>query len=308
MKETEMSQPIAVKAIIYDQDGRFLLQHRDNVSAIGEPDHWSFFGGGVEKDETLMSALERELQEELSCKVGQIEAELFRWERCPQDILNVCFAVKFTASSEDLILTEGQGFAWFSPDELVGLPLGVLVHENMSHLLRIASGFDSSVEARFELAILRQGKLHKKNERVFYALETPVVLSRQLIMLMKELAEFRGLPVFRVCMHENDNEGIHEMLMVHTRPVNIGPLKQDKTSLSYHMLDGVADILLHDDAGVCNRTIRVDSNDNFCGSFVRLKANVFRSIQTISPHSIFLEVASGPFADNETVWLNKKVN
>lgn len=301
-----MSQPIAVKAIIHDQEGRFLLQHRDNVAGIGEPNRWGFFGGGVEEGETLMVALERELQEELSCKVGQVEEELFSWDRCPKGNLNVCFAVRFTASNDDLILREGKAFAWVTLDELVDLPLSSLVCENMSHLLRIASKADSSVEARLEQAILKHGKLRKKNERVFYARETPSVLSMQLIMLMKELAEFRGLPVFRVCLHENDGEGIHEMLMVHTRPVHVGPLKQEKTSLSYHMLDGVADISLHDDAGICNRTIRVDDKDGFGGRFVRLRANVFRSIQTISRHSIFLEVASGPFADNETVWLSNK--
>ncbi len=218
----------------------------------------------------------------------------------------MCFAVRFTVSDDDLLLMEGKDFAWFSPDELVDVPLSSLVYENMSQLLRIAAKVDFSADARLEQAILRHGKLRKKNERVFYARETPVVLGMQLIMLMKELAEFRGLPIFRICLHENDDEGIHEMLMVHTRPVLVGPLKQDKTSLSYHMLDGVADILLHDDTGACNRTIRVNSGDNSCGRFVRLKANVFRSIQTISQHSIFLEVASGPFADNETVWLNKK--
>lgn len=301
-----MSQPTAVKAIIHDQKGRFLLQHRDNVAGIGEPDHWGFFGGGVEEGESLTVALERELQEELSCKVGQIETELFRWDRCPQGILNVCFSVRFTASNDDLILTEGKAFAWLSLDELVDLPLSSLVYENMSHLLRIASKIDASANVRLEQAILRHGRLRKKNERVFYAQETSAILGMQLIMLMKELAEFRGLPVFRVCLHESDDEGIHEMLMVHTRPVHVGPLKQDKTSLSYHMLDGTADISLFDDMGICNRTIRVDSDDNFCGRFVRLKANVFRSIQTISQHSIFLEVASGPFADDETIWLNKK--
>lgn len=303
-----MSQPIAVKAIIHDQDGRFLLQYRDNAAGIGEPNRWCFCGSGVEEDEILTVALERELQERLSCKAGQLEEELFRWGRCPRGILNVCFAVRFTASNDNFILKEGRDFAWFFLDELMDLSLSSLVCENMSHLLRIASKIDASAGVRLEQAILKHGKLRKKNKRVFYARETPAVLDMQLIMLMKGLAEFRGLPVFRICLHQNDDEGIHEMLMVHTRPVHIGPLKQDKTSLSYHMLDGVADISLHDDAGACNRTIRIDSNDNVCGRFVRLKANIFRSIQTISQHSIFLEVASGPFADNETIWLSKKVN
>ena len=301
-----MSQPLAVKAIIYDQDGRVLLQHRDIEASIKEPNIWGFFGGRVEEGEALTTALERELQEQLSCKVGEIEKELFRSERCPNGVLNVCFAVRFTASNDDFMLLERKAFSWFSLDELVSLPLSSLVYENMSHLLHIASKADFSADTRLEQAILKHGKLRKKNERVFYAQQTPVVLGMQLIMLMKELAEYKGQPVFRVCLHEDDDEGIHEMLMVHTRPVHIGPLKQDKTALSYHMVDGTANISLYDNEGVCNRTIRVDSKDNFCGRSVRLNANVFRSIQTISQHSIFLEVASGPFKDDDTIWLNKE--
>jgi 8-oxo-dGTP pyrophosphatase MutT (NUDIX family) len=130
-----MSQPVVVKAIIHDQNGRFLLQHRDNIAGIAAPNCWSFFGGGVDEGETLIEALERELQEELSCKVGQIEKELFRWHPRPDGVLHVCFAVRFTASNDELILMEGQDFAWFSLGELVDLPLGLLVQVSMPHLL-----------------------------------------------------------------------------------------------------------------------------------------------------------------------------
>lgn len=128
-----------VKAIIYDQEDRFLLQHRDNMAGILEPNRWSLFGGGVEAGETLVAALERELQEELSCKVGQIEDELFRWNQSFDNVLHVCFTVRFTASYSDLILTEGQGFAWFTLNELMNLSLGSLVRANIPHLLRFAS-------------------------------------------------------------------------------------------------------------------------------------------------------------------------
>lgn len=134
-----MSQSAVVKAIIYNEDGRFLLQHRDNVADIIEPNCWSFFGGGVEAGETLVAALERELQEELSCKVGLIENELFRWDQTFDNVLHVCFTVRFTASYNDLVLTEGQGFAWFSLNELMSLSLGLLVRANIPHLLHFAA-------------------------------------------------------------------------------------------------------------------------------------------------------------------------
>lgn len=134
-----MMQPIVVKAIIYNQDGRFLLQHRDNIAGIIEPDRWSLFGGGVEGAETLTEALERELQEELSCRVGEIENELFRWERNPENSLHVCFAVRFTALDEDMVLTEGQNLGWFSLSEMVSLPLGTLVRDNLPHFISLAA-------------------------------------------------------------------------------------------------------------------------------------------------------------------------
>jgi cupin fold WbuC family metalloprotein len=141
---------------------------------------------------------------------------------------------------------------------------------------------------------------------VYYASSTPAKLDMQSMLLMKELADYRELPMFRVCLHQSDDEPIHEMLMMHTRPQLVGPLKQHKSSLSYHMLDGAADFRLHDDQGVCTWESRLDSNDNFRPRSLRLNARVFRSMQTVSPYAIFLEVAGGPFKDDDTVWLNPK--
>ena len=299
-----MSQQAAVKAVIYDDRGRVLLQKRDNIAGILEPGRWGFFGGMVEEGESLESALARELLEELSCEVGTIETELFRSDRGTYGILIVAFLVRCTDPEENFHLTEGQAFGWFTLDELVFLPLSALVFRDISRLLRVMASIDKGIEGRLEQALLDHARLSKKNDRVFYAKEMPAVLDMQSIMLMKELAAYRGLPTFRVCLHEADDEQIHEMLMIHTQPQLVGPLKQNKTSLSYHMLDGAADIWLHDDTGAKTWTRHVDSNDDISARCVRLDANVFRSMQTLSPYSIFLEVASGHFKDSDTIWLN----
>jgi 8-oxo-dGTP pyrophosphatase MutT (NUDIX family) len=56
----------AVAAIILLEDGRYLLQLRDNIESIWYPNHWGCFGGGVEPGEDPARALRRELREELS--------------------------------------------------------------------------------------------------------------------------------------------------------------------------------------------------------------------------------------------------
>ncbi len=302
----ELNRPLSVKAVIHDGRGRILLQRRDDIAGIMEPGRWGLFGGAVDAGETLDAALARELDEELGSTVGRVEHEMFRAERGTYGIVNVVYLVRCTEPAGSFRLGEGQGFGWFSLDELVGLPLSVLVFRHLSHMLRALAPMDDGVEARVEQAILGHCRLRRKNDRVYYADSAPAGLDMQSILLMKELAAYRGLPIFRVCLHQTDDEPIHEMLMMHTRPLTVGPLKQDKSSLSYHMLDGAADLRLHDDQGACTWESRIDSDDNFRPRSLRLNARVFRSMQTVSPYAIFLEVAGGPFKDDDTVWLNPK--
>ena len=55
----------AVAAIIMNNKGDYLMQLRDNNPRVLFPGHWSFFGGAIEKNETQIAALRRELREEI---------------------------------------------------------------------------------------------------------------------------------------------------------------------------------------------------------------------------------------------------
>jgi 8-oxo-dGTP pyrophosphatase MutT (NUDIX family) len=67
----------AAAAIILLEDGRYLLQLRDDIESIWYPGHWGCFGGGVEPSENSLAALQRELQEELAFKLDKAEASFF---------------------------------------------------------------------------------------------------------------------------------------------------------------------------------------------------------------------------------------
>jgi len=55
----------AVAALITIEDGRYLMQLRDDIPRIFYPGHWGCFGGAVGHDEIVLDALQRELAEEL---------------------------------------------------------------------------------------------------------------------------------------------------------------------------------------------------------------------------------------------------
>jgi 8-oxo-dGTP pyrophosphatase MutT (NUDIX family) len=55
----------AAAAIIVLDDGRYLMQLRDDKPGIFYPDHWGLFGGAIDDGEDGEEALRRELREEL---------------------------------------------------------------------------------------------------------------------------------------------------------------------------------------------------------------------------------------------------
>jgi cupin fold WbuC family metalloprotein len=160
-----------------------------------------------------------------------------------------------------------------------------------------------------ENLLLEQCELIKKNDRVYYAKQTPSAISKNNLIVLKNIARFKGLSMCRVCMHTNDNETIHEMLMIHTKPHYTKPhytksLKQHKISLSYHVIEGFAELNIYGDNQVLKQQIVIgDKEDQI--KFIRLDADKFRSLESKSDYFIFLEVANGPFKDSDTVWMEQ---
>ncbi|MCW4117010.1 NUDIX domain-containing protein [Aurantimonas sp. MSK8Z-1] len=59
-------------AIILVDDGRYLMQLRDDRPGIFYPGHWGLFGGALEPGEGAEEALRRELREELSFEADEV--------------------------------------------------------------------------------------------------------------------------------------------------------------------------------------------------------------------------------------------
>jgi len=57
---------VNVTGILLAEDGRYLMQLRDDIPGIVFPGYWGCFGGGAEPGESLDEAFVREIQEELS--------------------------------------------------------------------------------------------------------------------------------------------------------------------------------------------------------------------------------------------------
>jgi ADP-ribose pyrophosphatase YjhB (NUDIX family) len=115
----------AVAALLVVDDGRYLLQRRDDEPTIWYPGHWGLFGGAVEEGEAPLDALRRELQEELELAPSAIEwftrfdfdLGTFGQGRLYRIFYLVPLA---TAELRRLRLHEGAGMQAFAPTEIFG--------------------------------------------------------------------------------------------------------------------------------------------------------------------------------------------
>lgn len=68
---TRLHPANAAVAILVLEDGRYVMQLRDNIPGIFYPNHWGCFGGAVDPGERPLQAVKRELNEELEFKAGR---------------------------------------------------------------------------------------------------------------------------------------------------------------------------------------------------------------------------------------------
>jgi len=112
-----------VVLILYDSAKRFLLQHRSKDARM-MPDYWAFFGGQIDADETPEEAVQREAFEELGF---QIKSPCFVREQEFEENKTVgqmyVFIDFFDEDKSILQLQEGQGWGWFTKEEMAPLKM-----------------------------------------------------------------------------------------------------------------------------------------------------------------------------------------
>tara|TARA_A100000171_G_scaffold1261_3_gene1432 strand:- start:1635 stop:2117 length:483 start_codon:yes stop_codon:yes gene_type:complete len=109
----------AVAIIINSEDGKYLLQHRDDNPQIFFPNHWSLFGGGIDPGETSLEAIVRETHEELGILLSESRLKYctqlwfdFSFEDAPKPIRRIFYHTAFSKNElAQLKLGEGQGMA-----------------------------------------------------------------------------------------------------------------------------------------------------------------------------------------------------
>ncbi len=111
--------------LMYDVEGRFLLQQRDDerdvphIKDFLHPGTWGLFGGSLKGNETYEDCLKREILEELRYSIDSLK-------KYPKKGYKRLFYKKFDGNKKEICLYEGQGMGWFSLEEIKTLKLATI--------------------------------------------------------------------------------------------------------------------------------------------------------------------------------------
>ena len=110
--------------ILINSKREFLLQLRDEKKSIPYPGYWSFFGGEIEKNESPLKAIKREVLEEIGINLKCSNIKKIQGIYVPKHYLNPheCFVHVFRSEidlqPDRINLTEGQDARYFRLEEL----------------------------------------------------------------------------------------------------------------------------------------------------------------------------------------------
>lgn len=108
-------QLISVAIAIIYQDGKYLMQLRDNIPHILNPGVWGLFGGHLEPGEDPEEGLRRELIEEINYPVEELTK--FR-PYADSNVIRYVFSCSLAVTIDQLELNEGWDFGLLTPAEI----------------------------------------------------------------------------------------------------------------------------------------------------------------------------------------------
>jgi cupin fold WbuC family metalloprotein len=145
-------------------------------------------------------------------------------------------------------------------------------------------------------------RTRKKNSEVFYAVDRIIELNAASVQWLKKQAADNIRERARLCTHSNEEDLLHEMLIVHTHGTYIRPHKHIDKSESFHIVEGSVDVILFDDNGEVMRIIKMGNYESKLAFYYRIIDPVYHTLLIRSEVLVFHETTTGPFRPENTVF------
>lgn len=144
-------------------------------------------------------------------------------------------------------------------------------------------------------------ELDRVNDEIFVARGTVVSLGAAESSFLKQQALSNPRRRARICVHRANEDPLHEMLIAIAPGSYIHPHKHLAKSESFHIVEGLVDVIIFDDSGSVTKIIKLGEPGSGRGFYYRLSESRFHTLRILSEILIMHEVTNGPFDKSQTV-------
>lgn len=145
-------------------------------------------------------------------------------------------------------------------------------------------------------------RFREESPEVLYNKESVIEITCQDIQWLKNRSFQNERKKIRLCSHENVQDSVHEMLIVHQRDTYVRPHKHLGKSESFHIIEGMADLVLFNDDGSIKRVLRMGEYTSELVFYYRISSPAYHTLVIHSDTLVFHEITSGPFNRLKTVF------
>lgn len=142
----------------------------------------------------------------------------------------------------------------------------------------------------------------KLSDEVLVAEDEIVKVSRQDIAILKEGARDTERRRIRLCAHKDADSTLHEMIIVHPQDAYVRPHKHLGKVESDHIIEGLVDVVVFDEAGAIPEVIRLGDYLSGHQFYYRIPAACYHTLLIRSEWLVFHETTNGPFKKSDTVF------
>ena len=144
-------------------------------------------------------------------------------------------------------------------------------------------------------------KYREINKEVFYLDDPLVQVGKQEIDFLKERVLNTAKKRIRLCAHRNEDDNIHEMIILLDRETYIRPAKHIGKAESLHVIEGRADAIFFYENGNVSKVIQMGDPSTGLRFYYRIDDPVYHTLIVRSVYFIFHETTGGPFNRANTV-------
>lgn len=142
----------------------------------------------------------------------------------------------------------------------------------------------------------------KESDEVLYPNEDIVIIDKNDLNRLKELALLNHRQRIRLCAHRTKHNSLHEMYIVHTSECYVRPHKHLNKAESMAVIEGEVDVVLFYENGDIHKVIKMGEVNSGKPFYYRLSEPVYHTLLIRTPFLVFHEITEGPFLREHTVF------